>query len=357
MRLLLVCPSWGRACGIASYTARLREGLAALGVKADVAGGPPAAAERMLRDAGYDGILMQHEYGLYYFNLVATLNTLTRAGLPLVITMHNTDNRGWMGAQHLFLFKAGAHVVVHSQAALDNLARGRPRPDLSHTSIIAMGSPDYVPTFGSREEVRAELGLAADRFTVGFFGFASQHKGIPELVAALGRLPDVTGYINAAMHPANPLAVDALYQETGLRRQRPDGSENENVVMSHRTIPDAVFGRYMNAMDLVVLPYSVHGESVSTSMMAHEALAAGRAVVATDVPYFSDLRDEVYRIPDNRPETIAEAIIYLRDNPAEREALGRRALDYAQSHSWPVVARSYLDLIARPRARRSGGAG
>ncbi len=345
MRLLLICPSWGRACGIASYTERLRSGLDALGVASDVATNP-ANIKRHVDDGGYDGILLQHEYSLYYFNLIAILTILERSRIPLVITMHNTDNRGWMGAQHLFLFRTRAKLVVHSKAALDNLLQANPALEASPPTIIPMGSPDPRETLSPPEEARLEMGLPPKAFVVGFFGFAAEHKGIPNLIKALFLLPDVLGFISAATHPVNPLAVDRIYEACGLFRLSPARNEHGNVILSHDRIPDRKLGSYQHAVDVVVLPYVMHGASVSTSMMAHEVLAARRPLVATDVPYFSDLSDgEVLKIPDNQPRTIAEAIATLRDNPSLRESLVARAAAYSEEHSWPKVARCYLDLL------------
>ncbi len=344
MRVLLICPSWGRACGIASYTKQLRLGLDVLGVGSDVATGP-AHIQRCLNEKRYDGVLLQHEYGLYYFNLIAVLTLIDQTDLPFVITMHNTDHRGWMGAQHLFLFRTRAKFVVHSGVARDNLLRATPSPDPARLSVIAMGSPDYRGTFGPPGQVRREIGLAGDGFVVGFFGFAAGHKGIANLVKALALLPDVQGYINATVHPVNPSAVDAIYGECGLRRQSSERNQHGNVLLAHGMIPDDRFGRYQHAVDMIVYPYTIHGTSVSTSMMAHQSLASGRPVVTTDVPYFSDLNAEVLKIPDNQPDTIAGAIRTLRDDPGLRETLAARAMAYASQYSWPRVAQAHLDLL------------
>lgn len=344
MRVLLICPSWGRACGIASYTEQLRLGLSVLGVESDVA---PSSAliQRYLNEKRYDGVLLQHEYGLYYFNLVTVLTLVDRTDLPFVITMHNTDHRGWMGAQHLFLFKTRAKFVVHSGLARDNLLQARPSPDPARLSVIAMGSPDYRDTLGPTAEVRREMGLPRNGFVVGFFGFAAGHKGIANLVKALALLPDVKGYIGATVHPVNPAAVGAIYGECGLSRQASGRSEHGNVLLMHEKIPGERFGRYQNAVDMIIFPYTVHGTSISTSMMAHQSLASGRPVVTTDVPYFSDLGDEVLKIPDNQPATIAGAIRTLRDDPGLRAILTAKAMAYAAEHRWPRVAQAYLDLL------------
>lgn len=344
MRLLVVCPSWGRACGIASYTRRLGEGFDSLGVAWDVATSPATITQR-LSQGSYDGVILQHEYGLYYFNLIATLNALEGCGLPFLITMHNSDHRAWMGAQHLFLFGTRAKIVVHSQSAFDDLHRGSFTPKPGRLSIIPMGSPDLSASFGPREQVRREMGLDPEAFVVGFFGFAAAHKGVANLIRALSSLPDLCGYISATRHPTNPGAVDEIYTVTGLSRSSRRVDRYGNITMTHEVIPDGPYGRYQNAVDIIALPYRLHGESVSTSMLAHEVLAAYRPIIATDVVYFSDLRGVVHMIPNDQPETIGRAIVTLRDDAALREALCQKAKDYATQHSWPRVAESYLEAL------------
>jgi glycosyltransferase involved in cell wall biosynthesis len=322
----------------------LGEGLRALGVETDVAT-TPAALGNLLGRRQHGGILMQHEYGLYYFNLIAMLNQADRSGLPFIITVHNSDHRGWMGAQHLFLFKSRAKFVVHSLITRDNLLRAQASLDASRLTTIPMGSPDFRDQFGPVEDVRREMGLPPGGFVVGFFGFAANHKGISNLVKALLLLPDVTGYISASIHPVNPGAVAGIYEEGGLTRPPGERGVHGNVTISHKWIPEEEFGRYQNAMDVIVLPYSMHGESVSTSMMAHVVLACGRPTIVTAVPYFADLGDTVLTIPDNQPETIAAAVEVLRKDPGLRESLAARAASYAAEHAWPRVAQSYLDLL------------
>jgi glycosyltransferase involved in cell wall biosynthesis len=140
--------------------------------------------------------------------------------------------------------------------------------------------------------------------------------------------------------------VDGIYAECGLPRQPVARNEHLNVILTHDRIPDEKFGRYQHAVDVIVFPYAMHGASVSTSMMAHEALASGRPVVVTDVAYFSDLTDgEVLKMPDNQPETIAGAITALRDDASFRESLAARATAYSEQRSWPKVAQCYLDLL------------
>ena len=344
MRLLLICPSWGRQCGIAWYTRNLRRGLESLGLETEVAGRPTDLEEK-LRLGAFDGILMQHEYGLYYFNLVQILNLVEKARVPVAITMHNTNNTGWMAAQHLFLFRGRARFVVHSEAAGLNLSLDRQGPSPDRLFVIPMGCPTFDGRLISAAEVRRRLGLAPERFVVGFFGFASAHKEIPNLIEAILAKPYLDGYIHATAHPMNPRAVDAIYRACGLTRSLSSRTTFRNLTLCHEPIPEEEFGAHQRAMDAIVLPYSHHGDSVSTSMMAHEAIASLRPVMTTRVVYFSDLRDEVLKIADSSPESIGEGLVSLYRDQGLRQRLVDSASRYAKANAWPTVARRYLDIL------------
>jgi len=344
VRLLLICPSWGRQCGIAWYTRKLRQGLESLGLETVVAFRPRDLEER-LRLGPFDGILMQHEYGLYYFNLIQFLSQVEKAKVPLTITMHNTNPTGWMAAQHIFLFRGRARFVVHSEAAVRNLSLGRQCPSPGRLTVIPMGCPTFDGRLISAEEVRRRLGLAPERFVVGFFGFASAHKRIPNLIRAILAKPYLDGYIHATAHPMNPRAVDDIYRECDLARSLSSRTTFRNLTLGHDPIPDEEFGAYQRAVDAIVLPYSHDGKSVSTSMMAHEAIASLRPVMTTRVVYFSDLQDEVLKIADSSPESIGEGLASLYRDERLRQRLVDSASRYVTANAWPTVAKRYLDVL------------
>jgi glycosyltransferase involved in cell wall biosynthesis len=344
MRLLLICPSWGRQCGIAWYTKNLRRGLESLGLETAVAARPRDIEER-LRLGAFDGILMQHEYGLYYFNLVQFLNLVHKTRVPFAITMHNTDNTGWMAAQHIFLFRGRARFVVHSEAAARNMSLDRQCPSPDRLFVIPMGCPTFDGSRVSAEEIRRRLELAPERFVVGFFGFASAHKETPNLIRAILAKPYLSGYIHATTHPTNPRAVDDIYRECGLPRSQSNRVTFRNLTLCHDPIPDEEFGAYQRAMNVIVLPYTRQGKSVSTSMMAHEAIASLRPVMTTSVVYFSDLRDEVLKIADASPESIGQGLESLYRDQGLRQRLVHSASKYVEANTWSAVARRYLGVL------------
>ncbi|HVL32455.1 MAG TPA: glycosyltransferase, partial [Actinomycetota bacterium] len=115
----------------------------------------------------------------------------------------------------------------------------------------------------------------------------------------------------------------------------------------------------LESSNVVCLP-AIGGESFGYTLV--EAMAAGRAVVASAIPgYASVARDglEAVLVPPGRPEAVAGALARLLAAPHEAAAMGAAARARAKTYDWPVVAgdieevyREALDRAAPSRTRR-----
>jgi glycosyltransferase involved in cell wall biosynthesis len=56
---------------------------------------------------------------------------------------------------------------------------------------------------------------------------------------------------------------------------------------------------------------------------------------------------EGFVVPVRDPEAIVQKLVYLYENEAEREAMGKRAGDYAQVFDWPNYQRQLVALYRR----------
>ena len=80
-----------------------------------------------------------------------------------------------------------------------------------------------------------------------------------------------------------------------------------------------------------------------------EAMAAGRAIVATDVGYVREMLDAPEAgviVPPESPEAIAEALLTLLHNPERRERLGTAALERARrEYSMEIFQKRINDVV------------
>lgn len=103
-------------------------------------------------------------------------------------------------------------------------------------------------------------------------------------------------------------------------------------------VGDAELPRFFASCDLYVSP-ALGGESFGIVLL--EAMAAGRPLVASDLPgYRSVARDgqQGRLVPPGEPRALADAIDTLLDNPSLRRAMAAEGRRTAAGYDWPVVA-------------------
>ena len=169
----------------------------------------------------------------------------------------------------------------------------------------------------------------ADRPTLLFVGRLEQRKGLEPLIRAFTLLK--------AERPDLRLLVVGDGPERQRCQELLPTRLRADVVFLGRVADEDLPGCYA-AADLYVSP-ALGGESFGIVLL--EAMAAGRAVVASDLPgYRSVVTDGVEGrlVPPGDPSALATAIGALLDNPSLRDAMavqGRRAVE---AYDWPVVA-------------------
>lgn len=172
----------------------------------------------------------------------------------------------------------------------------------------------------SGERVRAELGVSPGTQLVGTVGLLNAAKGHADLLDAAARVgrrfEDVVFVVAGDGELRGELEARIAAQDLGDRFR----------LLGYRTdVPEVVA-----ALDLFVLPSLWEG----LPYVVIEAMAAGKAVVVTDVNGSRDLvQDEVTGlvVPPSAPSELADAIERLVQDDAARHAFGeagrRRALE------------------------------
>jgi glycosyltransferase involved in cell wall biosynthesis len=118
-----------------------------------------------------------------------------------------------------------------------------------------------------------------------------------------------------------------------------------------------ILNHYLVASDLCWLPLCDSGANRGRSpLKLNDYLAAGRAIVATDVGVAGELlrRDSVGRLAADDPGPLAEAVLDMLNDNSERERLARHARQVAEEKlSWSLVAgrleRFYRELLESSR--------
>ena len=234
-------------------------------------------------------------------------NPLVRAALRPVETLFEEAPRPW----------ADATTVINTvlrQKAIDLGVQSERILLLPNGSNV----DDIHP--GDRTEARRELGLPLDRRFLAYTG-AIFWRDAQLMAAAFDRIyaarPDVRllliGYCSVRLEEL--VKVPEAVVRTGP--------------VSYRTLAN-----YLSASDLTWLPLRNSGANRGRSpLKLNDYLAAGRAVVATDVGDLGDLlrQEPIGCLVPDEPDALAKAVLVLLDNPRRLERMGKHARHLAET--------------------------
>ncbi len=191
---------------------------------------------------------------------------------------------------------------------------------------------------------RRQIGWPQDAFIVGYVGrlhTLGLDKGVGVLVEAL-----------AGIDGACLALVGGPDEMAGALRSRwlALGMPPERFLYAGQ-VPPAEVGRFLSAFDVCALPLpaATHFAHYASPMKLFEYMACGRAIVASDLPAWSDVvadGDTALLLPPADIAAWSEAIERLRQNAELRAWLGRRARERALArYTWAVRAERILAHI------------
>ncbi len=191
---------------------------------------------------------------------------------------------------------------------------------------------------------RREIGWPQEAFIIGYVGrlhTLGMDKGVGMLVDALAALDQAC----LALVGGPDDMADSLQ-----RRWLDLGMPPERFLYAGHVPPDEV-PLYLSAFDVCALPLpaETHFAQYASPMKLFEYMAAGRAVIASDLPSWSDVvtdRETALLLPPDDAAAWSIAIQRLRDDSELRRRLGEKARARALAHyAWEARAKRILALI------------
>jgi phosphatidylinositol alpha-mannosyltransferase len=179
-----------------------------------------------------------------------------------------------------------------------------------------------------------------------FVGRLDPRKGVHHLIAAMPEILRLTD------RKARLLIVGDSYLRPKLEASVAPGARGSVHFLGH--VPSAELARWYATGDVFVSPAS--GQE-SFGIVLIEAMASGRAVVASDIPgYRSVVQPGVNGLvsPPGDVAALARTVAGLVNDPARRAALAEAGRARSLEFSWPRVTDQieavYRDVLARRRA-------
>jgi glycosyltransferase involved in cell wall biosynthesis len=249
--------------------------------------------------------------------------------------------------------------VVNELARRSDAAITTNREDFENLTQALGSCPTLIPIGSNitctppggfeRDAWRARCGAGPDDLLLCFFGFINDRKGVDTLVHALHLLASdpyppvqpillLIGGQTGASDPTNVayLAhIQTLISELGLETR------------THWTgyvASEEVSASFL-AADLCILPFR-DGVSFLHGTL-HAALVHGVPVVTTQPRIqLPELRhgENVYLLPPEQPQALADAIVHLAASPDLRHTLGEGAKALSQQFRWDRIAADTLEL-------------
>jgi beta-1,4-mannosyltransferase len=276
------------------YHAELEKALRALGIEVLL----PHNLKVLCRDyrTGIEKVDLVHIHSLPQFgwSLVALrgfagfyqrLVWLRMRGVKLVLTMHNLENhesrnRRIENLVVRYFAPQIESIIVHGKSAKQivdarwSQRKGNPVHIIPHGHYIGSYKNEI-----SAGAARAHFGFNAPNLVFLFLGQIRPYKGVVELVSAFRRRTEQEARLIIAGKPIN----QEIYQEVA---HSIEGDARIRFLPGH--VADDDIQLYMNACDVVVLPY----RRVLTSGAAVLAMSFGKPCIAPRAGSVTDMLDE-----------------------------------------------------------------
>jgi len=304
---------------------------------------------------GNDLVCLQHEYGIFGGNAGSyILALLHKLKMPLVTTLHTVLREPDANQRAVLEEIAGLsdRLVVMSELAAE-LLRAVYAVPAEKIDVIPHGVPEM--HFIDPNYFKDRFGTEGKSVLL-TFGLLSPNKGIENVICALPEIlkrhPNVVYMVSGVTHPHIRRRDGESYRE-GLKALAAQLGVSSQLIFNNRFVSAEELVEHVGAADIYITPYRQEAQVVSGTLAI--ALGAGKAIVSTPYWHAKELlaNGRGVIIPFDDPDSIADAVVRLLENDAERHAMRKRAYLHSRETTWPKTARAYMATFQRARFERS----
>jgi len=351
VRAAMICPTFGKNCGIGEYSVALCRGMQDACVfpktyaTKEIGRIPSVCDEEKL-----DLVHIQHEYMFYKpLDMDFAFRKIAANGTACVTTMH-TVTAGH--PQNQLILAGNAAVIVHSEAQKELLLSCGEK---GNVVVMPMGAP--APPLYNRDRLRAKHGYGPNDFVIGSYGFLRNQKGYDILINAMPHLPEnVKLMIFASKHEFGSNA----YDEKVMSYIEKVGVQDRVQLIRDRLDSKTQVVNLLQVADVLALLYrdfeSVEIEqddgsaitrptSIGVSSALKDCAAAGRPLVLARTAPFSDVPEDVacWVEPEHHMPFV-EAVKQLMADEGRMAELAVAARKFAWDRRWENVGRLHAEL-------------
>lgn len=274
-------------------------------------------------------------YWVKFLLFLIQLNILKVLGIPTVWTVHEWKDKISAGqhdlspAKSYLLGKTLTGIITHCATTKQELVIDLKLKQAQKIFVVPHGN--YIGCYENnitKHQAREKLGITGDALSFLFFGGIHPSKGVIEAIKAFKSLPHAKIQFTIAGQIPYPTLEQKITREIA-------NEKNILLVNSPGGIPDSEVQTYLNACDIVVLPYRIF----TTSGVALLAMSFKRACIAPKQGFFNDILDSrgSFLYPDT-PDGLKQAMNQAVARQASLEEMGIFNYELAQKYSWKGVA-------------------
>ena len=287
---------------------------------------------------------------IYYSRdeLILALLTCLKPRRRVAYEAHLFAPAGRGAALQRYVASRGGSVIAITQRLRDDLIAQRKadpaRAIVAHDGI-RRGRFAELP---ARHEARRLLGWSAQDFVVGYIGqlqMIGMDKGVGNLIEALARVDGAhLLLVGGPDDMAENLRQRWLELDLPAQRFRIAGY-----------VPPSEVPQQLAVMDVCAMPHPATKQFAhyTSPLKLFEYMAAGKAIVASDLPAWADVLDDgetALLVPPGDPAAWTRAIERLRDDLDLRAQLGRRARARVLAHyTWDARVNKILSHLRSAR--------
>jgi starch synthase len=267
-------------------------------------------------------------------------------GLPLVVEVNDL----WY---HPMSLERAARIICHGGGTRQHI------PEAYHAKTVWVHGAVDMGEF--RDATPASIPDLEGRRGVAYTGSMLAWHGIPDLARALPvileRVPE------AALVIAGAATSEAQREAMASLRAAAVKAGDPGAVLALGRVPHGEVPGVLAACQLAVAPYDPSGEPDLerygfwySPMKLWEYMAAGRAVVSTDLPSIREIvgNDRGVLVPPGDPAALADAVAGLLEDDVRREAMGEAGRAFAEENTWERRVDEYERALL---AALEGGSG
>ncbi|WP_072621020.1 glycosyltransferase family 4 protein [Spirulina major] len=262
-------------------------------------------------------------------------------GIKTIWTVHEWQDKlgtdsGDIPKYHSKLIGICLHgFIVHSEATKHEIIKDFSLSKAREKKVFTIYHGNFIDYYENNTnplESRERLGIQPDQFVFLLLGGLYRYKGILDAIHAFKQLNIQESYLIIAGKPGG---------EQGLVEEIMTQLKNmNNVLFIGDYIPDEDIQFYLNACDVVTVPYKVF----TTSSVAVLAMSFGRACIAPKIGFFKDVpgKTGAFLFEQSDPHALCHSMQAAVDQRDVILAMGNHNLERAKIWGWDSVAQQTI---------------